>query len=119
MQQIAINDAQVDITVQHVDHGGRRSSISGAGQALRFSVPAGATTANQFVQQLNGRIASLDAQEKLQAMEKRRLTKRAHWIELLVSSYQNKLLELLNQPVGIAITAEEVGASALCVFGFG
>ena len=116
MQQIAINDAQIDITVQHGSHGGKRSSLS-EGQALRFSVPAGAATANQFVQQLNGRIASLDAQEKLQAMEKRRLTKRAHWIELLVSSYQNKLLELLNQPVGIAITAEEVGA--LCVFGFG
>ena len=61
------------------------------------------------MQELNGRIASLNAGEKIQAMEKRRLTKRAQWIELLVSNYQKKLLELLHQPVGIAITAEEVG----------
>ena len=76
---------------------------------VRLTAPGGASEAHEFMRELNARIASLKAKDKLREMEKRRLIQRAQWIQLLVSSYQRKLLELLEKPVGIAITAEEVG----------
>ena len=108
VEQVALTGSHIDITMKHT--GDEKDSSGQTRQVLRFTVPTGAASAHEFVQEMNARIASLEAQGKLQSLEERRMIKRAEWIELLVDNYQQKLLELLQQPVGIAITAEEVGA---------